>query len=290
MRGIRTLLVMLSIAALAVPAMHAQSRRPAPAPPQGTVQMPRLGGMSGSMIGIRLADVSADDVKSLKLSKAEGALVESVSPNSPASTAGIRAQDVIVEFDGEHVRSARHLTRLVAETPAGREVSVMVMRDGRKTELHVKPEADNRFGAQFGGIVDPEQMRNLGEQVGRAARDMSRNLPDMAGLANRGRLGVSVQELSSELAAYFGVKSGVLVAGVEKDSPAEKAGLKAGDVITSVNGHSVTTPAELIGALPSGDGSHDVNLDVMREKKELKLKATVEPASQRTRNRRGERA
>jgi S1-C subfamily serine protease len=112
----------------------------------------------------------------------------------------------------------------------------------------------------------------------------------MAGLANRGRLGVSVQELSPELAAYFGVKSGVLVAAVEKDSAAEKAGLKAGDVITSVDGHSVTTLAELIGALPTGDGSQDVNLDVMRDKKELKLKAKVEPASQRTRNRRGERA
>src|ERR1700737_2160957 len=245
MRGIRTLFVMLSIAAVAVPAMHAQSRRPDPAP-QGTVQRPWPGGMSGSMIGIRLEDVTADDVKLLKLSKAEGARVESVSPNSPASTAGIRAKDVIVEFDGEHVRSARHLTRLVSETPAGREVSVMVMRDGRKTELHVKPEADSRFGAQFGGMIDPEQMRNLGEQAGRAARDMSRNFPDMVGLVNRGRLGVSVQELSPELAAYFGVKSGVLVAGVEKGSAAEKAGLKAGDVLTSVDGHSVTTAAELI--------------------------------------------
>jgi serine protease Do len=289
MRAIRTVFVMLSIAAVAVPAMHAQSRRPDPAP-QGTVQRPWPGGISGSMIGIRLADVSADDVKLLKLSKAEGAMVESVSPNSPANTAGIRAKDVIVEFDGEHVRSARHLTRLVSETPAGREVSVMVMRDGRKTELHVKPEANDRFGAQFGGIIDPEQMRNLGEQAGRVARDMSRNFPDMVGLVNRGRLGVSVQELSPELAAFFGVKSGVLVAGVEKDSAAEKAGLKAGDVITSVDGHGVATPAELIGALPIGDGSHDVNLDVMREKKELKLKATVVPASQRTRNRRGERA
>jgi serine protease Do len=287
MRGIRTLFVMLSIAAMAVPAMHAQSRRPDPAP-QGAV--PRLGGMAGSVIGIRLADVTPDDVKSLKLSRAEGAMVESVSPNSPASTAGIRAKDVIVEFDGEHVRGARHLTRLVTETPAGREVSLMVMRDGRKTELHVKPEADNRFGAQFGGMIDPEQMRSLGEEAGRVAREMSRNLPDMIGMANRGRLGVSVQELSPELAAYFGVKSGVLVAGVEKNSAAEKAGLKAGDVITSVDGHGVATPAELIRALPIGDGSHDVNLDVMREKKELKLKATVEPASQRTRNRRGERA
>jgi serine protease Do len=287
MRGIRTLFVMLSIAAMAVPAMHAQSRRPDPAP-QGAV--PRLGGMAGSVIGIRLADVTPDDVKSLKLSRAEGAMVESVSPNSPASTAGIRAKDVIVEFDGEHVRGARHLTRLVTETPAGREVSLMVMRDGRKTELHVKPEADNRFGAQFGGMIDPEQMRSLGEEAARVARDMSRNFPDMIGMANRGRLGVSVQELSPELAAYFGVKSGVLVAGVEKNSAAEKAGLKAGDVITSVDGHGVATPAELIRALPIGDGSHDVNLDVMREKKELKLKATVEPASQRTRNRRGERA
>jgi serine protease Do len=254
--------------------------------------VPTPGAIAGSTVGIRLSDVTADQVKSLKLSKAEGAIVESVNTQSPAAAAGIRAKDVIVEFDGEHVRSARHLTRLVSETPAGREVGVVVMRDGRKTELHVKPEAGTWLNPQFGGMIDPQQMRDLGEQVGRAARDMSRNLSDMAGMSPRARLGASIQQITPELAEYFGVKSGVLVASVQKDSAAEKAGLKAGDVITAVDGHSVATPGELIAALPTGDGSHDVNLTVTRDKKELKLKATLEaaPRERRTQTRRGARA
>jgi serine protease Do len=292
MRGMRMLFVIVSIAALAAPAALAQGRRPDAAPlgQSGTVQMPRPGGVAGSTIGIRLSDVAADQVKSLKLSKAEGAIVESVNPSSPASTADVRAKDVVVEFDGEHVRSARHLTRLVSETPAGREVGMVVMRDGKKTELHIKPEAGNWF-PQMSGMIDPQQMRDLGQQVGRAARDMSRNIPDMVGRGNRGRLGVSVQEMPQDLAEYFGVKSGVLVASVQKGSAAEKAGLKAGDVITAVEGHNVTTPGELVSALPAGDGAHDVNLTVMRDKKELKVKATLEPATRTpTETRRGEHA
>jgi serine protease Do len=85
-----------------------------------------------STIGVRLSDVTAEQVKTYKLSKAEGAVVETVNTNSPAATAGFHEKDVIVEFDGERVRSARHLTRLVTETPVGREVAVAVMRDGKK--------------------------------------------------------------------------------------------------------------------------------------------------------------
>jgi S1-C subfamily serine protease len=204
----------------------------------------------------------------------------------------LRAKDVIVEFDGERVRSARHLTRLVSETPVGRDVAFTVMRDGRKNEMHIKPEAGSWFNPQFSGVVR-DQMRDLGQEIGRQAHEMSRDIPDVvdgarAGLMPRGRLGASVQELSPDLAEYFGVKSGVLIAAVQKDSAADKAGLKAGDVITAIDGHRVTSPAELINALPSGDGSHDVNLTVTREKKELKVKATLEPAPrQRTPARRG---
>jgi serine protease Do len=281
MRGIRTLFVVMSVAALVAPAVQAQSRQPDAADPgpAGTVQMPRPGAIAGSTIGIRLSDVTAEQVKSLKLAKAEGAIVESVNPKSPASTAGLRAKDVVVDFDGERVRSARHLTRLVSETPAGREVGMVVMRDGKKVDIRIKPEAGSWFNPQFGGMMDPQQMRDLEDQVARAARDMSRNLPGMAGKENRGRLGASVQAMPQDLADFFGVKSGVLVASVQKDSAAEKAGLKAGDVITAVDGHAVATPAELVGALPGGDGSHDVTLTIMRDKKELKLKATLEPAN-----------
>lgn len=292
MRVLTILLTGLTVAAVSVPAVQAQTEQRTE-----RVQMPRAG---RSSIGVRLSDVAADQVKTYKLSKAEGAVVEAVNPNSPAATAGFHEKDVIVEFDGEHVRSASHLTRLVAETPVGRDVAVIVMRDGRRTNLHLTTEAGNAnswFDPTLGGRIDRDQMRDAAEQAGRAAREMGRNIPDMMegmrnGMSNRGRLGVSVQEVTPELAEYFGVKSGVLVASVSADSAAAKAGLKAGDVITAVDGKAVSTPAELVKALPTGDGPHDVNLTFVRDKHERSVKATLEPAAPRDRStpRRGQPA
>jgi S1-C subfamily serine protease len=227
-------------------------------------------------------------MEALKLTKMEGAVVESVNPDSPASTAGLREKDVIVLFDAERVRSASHLTRLVAETPGGREVMLSVMRDGQRADLRITPETTQGwFDPRLGGIFDSEDWREELEQARRAARELGRHIPEaMEGVREgmamhgRARLGANVQGLTGELAEYFGVKSGVLVASVTADSPAAKAGLKAGDVITAVNGKAVASPRELVGALPAGDGPHDVTLNVVREKKEMTLKATLTPASQ----------
>lgn len=282
MRVLSVLLTGLTAAVVSMPSVYAQTPR-APQterPETPRVQMPRPGRVS--MIGVRLSDVQADQVKTYKLSKAEGAIVESVNPNSPAVAAGIREKDVIVEFDGERVRSVGHLTRLVAETPAGREVGLVVMRDGRRINLQIKPEAGNStwFDPRFSGMIDADEIRRYAEQAGRSAREMGRNIPEMVGrmregTATRGRLGVSIQEVTPDLAEYFGVKSGVMVASVMADSPASKAGLKAGDVITAVNGKGVGSPSEVVQALPSGAGPYDVKLTVVRDKKEMSLTATL---------------
>jgi serine protease Do len=130
-------------------------------------------------------------------------------------------------------------------------------------------------------MIDPEQMREAAEQ---AAREIGRNLPDMMGgmrdgMPNRGRLGVSIYDVTPELGDSLGVKSGVLIASVTPNSAAAKAGLKAGDVITAVNGKSIGSAAELVAALPTGDGSHEVTLTFVREKQERSVKATIEQAS-----------
>jgi len=286
MQIVKTLVMGLAVAAVSVPAVQAQTR-PNPQVEQRTerVQMPRAGRVS--MIGVRLSDVNGDQVKTYKLSKAEGAVVESVNPKSPAAAAGIREKDVILEFDGERVRSASHLTRLVTETPAGRDVALVVMRDGRKTNLHLTTEAGGAntwFDPTFGGAIDRAQVRAAQEAAQEAAREMRRNLPEMIDgmrerMPARGRLGVSVQEITPELAEYFGVKTGVLVASVAAESPAAKAGLKAGDVITVVNGKPVGSPRELVQALPAGEGSREVDLTFVRDKQSRSVKATIEPAS-----------
>ena len=93
--------------------------------------------------------------------------------------------------------------------------------------------------------------------------------------ASRGRLGVRVQDLSDELASYFGVKAGVLVAGVEADAPAAKAGIKAGDVITAVNGQAITDPGELRREVAKVEDGKSADLAVTRDKKALTLKVDV---------------
>jgi serine protease Do len=273
----KILLAAVAVSSLAIPTVEAQ---PAGGRQENRqIQLPRAGQVS--MIGLRLGDVTADQVKTLKLSKQEGAVVESVRPNSPAATAGFHENDVVLQFDGERVRSAAHLTRLVAETPVGREVMVGVIRDGRRTDLKVKPEAGNWFEPRFGGMIDlnAEELKEQMERAGRAAREMGRNLPDVFA-PGRGRLGVTVQELNGELAEYFGVKSGVLVASVAPDSPAAKAGVKAGDVITAVNGKAVATPGELVSGLPAADTAQEVALTIFRDRREMTLRVAVAaPAS-----------
>ncbi len=112
----------------------------------------------GSWIGASVRDLTDEDVSKFKLPAPGGAIVDEVTRDSPAATAGLKTGDVIVEFDGEKVRGTRHLTRLIQETPAGRKVQVSVMRDGQRVPLTVQPEASGR-GASFGSFDLPDVAR-----------------------------------------------------------------------------------------------------------------------------------
>jgi serine protease Do len=241
----------------------------------------------GAQIGVTI-DEGSDGVK-----------IADVDQDSPASKAGLRTGDIVVELDGERVRSARQFSRLIQESPAGRSVKVGVMRDGKRQTIDVTPES-----RPFGFGIDGER---IGRDVERSLRqleprlreleprlreleprlrefrfdgpfDFDFNLPRLT--SPRARLGVQLNELTPELAEYFGAKDGgVLVARVNKDSSAEKAGLKVGDVITSVNGDRVRDVDDLVDELRDRDG--EVTFGVIRDKKEASVKATIEDARPR---------
>ena len=226
----------------------------------------------GSRIGLSIDDVADNDVA------AEGAMVRDVVPESPAASAGFADGDVIVEFDGERVRSASQLTRLVRETPAGRMVEVRVMRDGRSVELDVTPESSAVFSR---GALTLDQ---LGDYVSRFVPDGPRNFTFAYSTRRaRVRLGVDVQALSPQLADYFGVDDGVLVSSVEEESTAADAGLQAGDVITSVDGRSVEDSANLRRRLSAVAPGEEVSLGVTRAGRELELTATLDETRRRPR-------
>jgi membrane-associated protease RseP (regulator of RpoE activity) len=249
--------------------------------------------MGGAHIGVVVRDVETGDVSKEKLSGQSGAVVVDVRDGSAAAKAGVKEGDVVTSFDGERVRSARQLERLVEETPAGRTVKMALSRAGSAMTVDVTPEAPKvttmfgREGAPTRGysfrrrVPGPDMMPEDGPGPRTFRFEMPANgfgwegeeLPFVA--AGRGRLGVRVQDLSEDLASYFGVKSGVLVAGVDADTPASKAGLKAGDVITAVNGTSVSEASDLRREVSKVDDGKTVDLAVTRDKKALSLKAEM---------------
>lgn len=249
--------------------------------------------MGGSRVGMVVRDVETADVTKEKLAGLAGAVVTDVNADSAAAKAGVKAGDVVTSFDGERVRSARQLERLVEETPAGRTVKMALQRAGAPVTVDVIPEAPKPRTAQFfgPGTGNVLSLKELGPEVERQVRGMkvepfrfdmpARNFewegePGMPFMVDgRGRLGVRVQDLSEELAAYFGVKSGVLVAGVDAEAPAAKAGIKAGDVITAVNGTAIADPGELRREVAKVEDGKTAEVSVTRDKKPLSLKVEV---------------
>jgi S1-C subfamily serine protease len=223
----------------------------------------------GSSIGASVRDLGADEAARAKVQPSDGVLVDSVREGTPASKAGLKSGDVIIEFDGERLRSTRHFTRLVRETPPGRTVKMTIMRDGSRRTLDITPEASNRSG----GFPDAA-LRALPRDF-QFNFDGNRNFFFEGPFGSTARLGVVVTPLSDQLAAYFGVKDGVLVSEVEANTPAASAGVKAGDVITSVNGHSITSPQEVVNEVRNVQAGGAIDLKITRDRKELSLKATI---------------
>lgn len=237
-----------------------------------------LGGR-GSHIGVGIRDLADEDIKSGKA----GVRIEDVAEKSPAAQAGIKAGDVVTSFDGERVRSARQFARLVDETPAGRSVKTQVMRDGKPVDLTVTPAGPERTADNLRRF----EFRNEGPNAFKWTVPEIPDIPhevfepgenfDVRIFARPGRLGVNVQGLTPDLAEYFGVKDGVLVTGVTKESPAAKAGVKAGDVITSVNGNEVDDAGELRRQLRTDDDKDtDVTLGIVRDKKPMTMNVPIE--------------
>jgi serine protease Do len=235
-----------------------------------------------SRLGVGIADVDAAKVQELKLPGESGALVQRVEEDSPAAKAGIETNDVILEFAGEKVRSAAQLQRLVRETPPGRNVTLVVSRAGQTRTVSLKLE-ESEHGFAFTG-----PMSGVSTMPAMPAMPVMPVMPeiripdhDFIWFQGGARLGISGDELTSQLAEYFGVKQGkgVLVREVVVGSAADKAGLKAGDVIVRVDDEEVGSVSNLRRALGQDrDEKRTVKLTIVRERKEMTLTAELEPA------------
>ena len=237
---------------------------------------------SSASIGVGIRDVTSDDAAKAKQGQPSGVYIESVREGSPAAKAGIQTGDIVIDFDGERVRSASHFTRLVQESVPSREVTAVAIRGTSKQTLKIAPEAG---GLNILSNNGRRQLQDLQLNLPRGNFNFDSDALRRALPATGATLGVTVSPLSDQLASYFGVKQGVLVSAVTSNSPAAGAGVRAGDVITAVNGQSVSNSGDITRALRQGNGE-TVEISVTRDKKSLSLKGTL-PARPRVSGRSG---
>jgi serine protease Do len=228
---------------------------------------------SSSQIGVSIRDVDEKDAAKAK-GTSTGVVVEEVETDSPAQKAGVKAGDIVTEFDGERVRSTRQFIRLVQETPPGRQVSLAVMRDGQRVTVNVQPREGGAFRFNYFKIPTPKAPALMFKDDG-----FPQKIEKL--IAGSGRLGISIEDLSSQLAGYFGTKDGVLVTSVLDNSTASKAGLKAGDVITALNGQNITNAGDLRTRTQRLEPGDEFSVGVVRDKKPMTLKGKIDQPQQR---------
>jgi serine protease Do len=222
-----------------------------------------------SYLGIGLLEITPDRAKTLNLKEVRGAEVTHIDDNGPAAKAGIKQGDVILGYNGTPVEGVEQLIRMVHETPPGRTIKLAIWRGGANQDLSVT------VGERQGNMP---QLTPPTAPLPEFGNMPPIEIPRFQWAWQSSMLGIEGESLGQErqFADYFGVRDGVLVKEVARNSPAEKAGLKAGDVITKVNGAEVASTRDITGQLRSNRGNRTATLTVVRDKHEMPLTVTFD--------------
>lgn len=229
----------------------------------------------GTWLGVGIADLKEKGEKEVD----KGVLITQVYDDSPAEAAGLEEDDVIVAVDGKKVNETDELVKAIQSREPGDDISLTVNRDGKEqliiATLGERPEeyvwldkddflglAD--LGAALGNLYIPEI--NIG----------------FSGFGGRGRLGVYVHDLSEGLAEYFEVPGGegVLVDDIVEDSPAEAAGIRAGDVIIKIGDEDVADTEELVEAISEMEKDTPTPIVLVRKGERMTVEVTVGASEQ----------
>lgn len=250
------------ILASAISAGSMVSAQTAPTAPRAKM----VAASGDSYIGVNVQEIDSDRAKALKLREEAGVEVTRVATDSPAEKAGLKSGDTILQYNGQHVEGMEQFQRLIRETPPGREVKLEVSRNGSPQTLTLK--VGSKHNSVFAFAPTPAV----------APRAYEFRMPDMPRSFmswQSSMLGVQAESLDGQLAQYFGVKEGVLIRSITSGGAAEKAGMKAGDVIVRVDDTKVSTPSDVSSRLRSLQGKQ-VTIVVMRDRKEVPLTVTLD--------------
>lgn len=284
---IRNLLMLFAVVLFASAQVLAQRSPRTPSPPSSsstiTVPVPPAEPFvfsfsdGGSYLGVSPENIDKENMKEYGLSTPRGVGVSSVSQDSPAERAGLKKGDVILQFDGEPVTSSRKLLRLIGEAAPEQTVRLTISRNNSEQQLSVT----------LGHRADSSRVLRAGTpDLNGYFRVNPPNAPQVwgntpeayaLGFGNNRRVGVTTTVLTAQLADYFGVSGGhgLLITSTGENSPASKAGLRAGDVITEVNGEKVEDSDDFIRAVNRKEEG-EVTLTIIRDKSQRTIKVTPE--------------
>src|ERR1051326_4840295 len=255
---------------------------PAPEPPDEPFDQNFEFFMGGDgFLGVYAENISRDNMGRYHVNQVRGVGVTRIVKDSPAEKARLRQDDVILRVDGENITSVRKLNRIVSELAPDQSVKITVSRGG--SEQDITATIGKQSTASFAGDIFKSQPK-IWKWEGNEPRTFKWEGP----LLNRGdngdltfmlgnsrRIGVSTMELTKQLADYFGITNGkgVLVTSVTEGGPAAKAGVRAGDVITAVDGEAIDSPGD-ISRVINRKKEGDVTLTVIRNKAQQMIRVT----------------
>lgn len=278
--------------AVAIPAVTAQTPAPAPHPEARAFSF--SWDSDGGYLGVQTEEVTRENFGKLGLREVRGVAIAKVIEGSPAQSAGLQDGDVILKVNGDEIGSGRKLTRLISEISPDHTAKVTVLRGGSEREINVTLGKRPMPKFAEGAFVSPEGFKNFEFKF--PEKDFEYKFPEknfefkapvykfepgqpgepfVFLLGNRRQIGVSLTPLTKQLSDHFGVTNGALVNNVREDSPAAKAGLKAGDIITEVEGKAVKGEMDVVRAIGEKKEG-DVSVTYMRGGQKNTVRVTPE--------------
>ena len=246
---------------------------------------------AGGYLGVQTEEVTKENFARFGLRDVRGVAVGEVLDGSPAQAAGLQKGDVIIRLNGDDITSSRKLTRLIGEISPDHTAKLTVMRGGSEREINVtvgkRPEpkffdGSFRFPEGLEKLEVPKMeyfefpnMDNI-PNIDKLPRFEGKpGEPFVWSFGSRRQIGVGLTPLTKQLSDHFGVENGALVNTVRENSPAAKAGLKAGDIIVEVDGKAVKGEMDVIRVLgEKKDG--DVTLTYVRDRNRRSVTVTPE--------------
>jgi serine protease Do len=231
-------------------------------------------------MGVLVGDVDSESAAKLRLKDTRGAVVTLIDHDAPAAQAGVRVNDVVLQVNGQAVEGAEQFGRAMREIPAGRTVSLVISRDGAQQTIAVQLVDRKKMEHDVWNRLD-----NGGEPatagpgfgiLSGAAGDVPSggfHLPFVG--ASSMNVGALVEPLTSQMADYLGVHSGLMIKQIARKSEAEKAGLKAFDVILKVGGDGIATTSDWDRALRA-NRDKPVGVTILRDRRQQLVSLQVD--------------